>query len=521
MSAAARTSLARELRPGLPDEAAEWIGQRTASFADVFTVAGADRLVDLIGAEGTAAVAVVDAVIDAVLPRTQPSVEARLLAWAGGVLTAGQADQGLAVLGEHPDPAGDPEVVRAGGLARLRDPASAHIRAQTALLSAADRRALAAAVLSEASHLASDPDATLIDRTVARLAAHRVRDDLDPSADLTQVQCLLIRGLEQLGDPVTAYQVATTALAELPRNEQTTAQRADLLKAWLRLARPRPSQPDDPLIKEAVGLATSGGALPGLEAKVWAAVKLLQRPGRHQAAWSLVDQLITDLGTYPGRDPAAGQWRLLLAFHAGQAGYSTATQQLLASVINGGTPDQQNAAQAILRALEGPRADIRLQIIILETELQAIPEAADDDRLRIHHALALGYNQLGDHTQALRHGTKELACRCHLQHPDHPDVLSCRYHIAGWTGQCGSAAAAVRLYQDLLVDQIRVSGSHHPDTLTIRNNIAYWTARGGNVSEALRLWRALLIEQERHLGHDNRATLHHPQQYRGLYARGR
>ena len=51
------------------------------------------------------------------------------------------------------------------------------------------------------------------------------------------MQCLLIRGLEQLGDPEAAYQVAATALAELPRSTTTAPQRADLLKAWLRLAR--------------------------------------------------------------------------------------------------------------------------------------------------------------------------------------------------------------------------------------------------------------------------------------------
>ena len=79
-----------------------------------------------------------------------------------------------------------------------------------------------------------------MERTVARLAAHRIRADLDPSAELTTVQCLLIRGLEQLGDPEAAYQVAAAALAELPRDPQTAPQRADLLKAWLRLARTRP-----------------------------------------------------------------------------------------------------------------------------------------------------------------------------------------------------------------------------------------------------------------------------------------
>ena len=312
---------------------------------------------------------------------------------------------------------------------------------------------------------------------MARLAAHRIRADLDPSAELTTVQCLLIRGLEQLGDPEAAYQVAAAALAELPRGTQTAPQRADLLKAWLRLARTRPEPADDPLIREAIDLATTSGALFGPEARVWAAVNLLRRPGPHDAALSLVDQITTDLGTYPGRDPAVNQWRLLLAFHAGQAGYPATAQQLLAPIISGGTTEQQDAAQAVLRALEGPRSDIRLQIIILETELHATPATADEDRLRLHHALAWDYGHLGGYTHALQHATEELSYRRRLQHPDHPDVLTTRDNIAYWTGECGDAAAALQLFRELLPDLVRVLGPDHPDVLATRGNIADWTGR--------------------------------------------
>ena len=143
-------------------------------------------------------------------------------------------------------------MIRANGLARLRDPASSHVPDQADLLPKAVRPELAAAVLAEAAGIARDPDATLLERTVARLAAHRIRADLDPSAEMTTVQCLLIRGLEQLGDPAAAYQVAAAALAELPRDPQTARQRADLLKAWLRLARTRPKPADDALTQEAI-----------------------------------------------------------------------------------------------------------------------------------------------------------------------------------------------------------------------------------------------------------------------------
>ena len=414
-----------------------------------------------------------------------------------------QADQALAILAEPNDPDDDPGVIRAGGVARLRDPASSYVPSQANLLAISEKRALAAAVLHEAVRIARDPDATLIERTVARLAAHRIRGDLAPSAELTKVQCLLIRGLVQLGDVEAAYQVAATALAELPRDPQTAPQRADLLKAWLRLVRTRPNPPDDPLIREAINLATTSGALFGLEARVWAAVNLLRRPGPHEAALSLVDQITTDLGTYPGRDPAASQWRVLLAFHAGQAGYPATAQQLLAPIISGGTTEHQNAAQAVLRALEGPRSDIRLQIIILETELHATPATADEDRLRLHHALAGDYHQLGGHPHALQHATEELSYRRRLQRPDHPDVLTTRNNIAFCVGQCGDAAAALRLSRELLPDRVRVLGADHPDVLATRSNIASGTGRCGDAAAALRLSRELLPDQVRVLGPDH------------------
>ena len=317
------------------------------------------------------------------------------------------------------------------------------------------------------------------------------------------MQCLLIRGLEQLGDPEAAYQVAAAALAELPRDTQTDPQRADLLKAWLRLARIRPEPADDPLTQEAINLASTSGAVFGTEARVWAAVNLLRRPGPRDTALSLVDQITNDLGTYPGRDPAVNQWRLLLAFHAGQAGYPATAQQLLAPIITGGTTDQQDAAQLVLRALEGSRSDIRLQIIILKAELDATPATADEDRLRLHHALAGDYGRLGDYPHALQHGTEELAYRRRLQHPDHPNVLTTRGNIASWTGECGDAAAALRLFRELLPDRVRVLGPNHPDVLATLSNIAYWTGECGDAAAALRLFGELLPDLVRVLGPDH------------------
>ena len=63
--------------------------------------------------------------------------------------------------------------------------------------------------------------------------------------------------------------------------------------------------------------------------------------------------------------------------------------------------------------------------------------------------------------------------------PDHPDVLTTRNNIAGWTAQGGDAAAALQLSRELLPDLVRVLGPNHPYTLTTGSNVADWTARPG------------------------------------------
>jgi hypothetical protein len=116
----------------------------------------------------------------------------------------------------------------------------------------------------------------------------------------------------------------------------------------------------DPLIQEAVAEAEANSPLLMLEALVWAVVYLLNRPGPLDAAMALAGQAAAELATLPGSDAAANQWRTLLAFHVGRAGDAALSQQVLSPVITSGTPEQQEATQAVLRAIGGPRADTRL-----------------------------------------------------------------------------------------------------------------------------------------------------------------
>ena len=179
---------------------------------------------------------------------------------------------------------------------------------------------------------------------------------------------------------------------------------------------PSPCARKPPLVAQLIAEATAGGAGLGLEARIWAAIELLGTGGQRAAALDLADQAAAVLDAHAAAlGPAADQWRLLLAFHAGRAGHPAITGRLLAPLLNSGDGQREDAARAVLHACAGPRADTRLQNIMLEAELAALPPDADDDRLRIHHALAANYGALGEYRQALAHGQHELNLR--NQHP--------------------------------------------------------------------------------------------------------
>ena len=80
----------------------------------------------------------------------------------------------------------------------------------------------------------------------------------------------------------------------------------------------------------------------------------------------------------------------------------------------------------------------------------------------------------GDAEGALRLFRELLPDRERVLGPDHPDILTTRNNIAGWTGKCGDAAGALRLFRELLPDLERVLGPGHPHTLATRDNIAGW-----------------------------------------------
>src|SRR6266568_7390633 len=290
--------------------------------------------------------------------------------------------------------------------------------------------------------------------------------------------------------------------------EQPTPEQNELRAAVLRLARIRQPRNADPLIDATIAVAAAGGATIGLEARVWAAIDLLGQNDPRGHALELTDQITAELEQRTDLGTVGHRWRLLLAFHAGRAGYPAIAQQLLTPMLNAqDSAEDKDAAQAVLYAVGGPGADTRLQIVGLEAELAVLPPGADDDRLRIHHALATDYGDLGDYQRALHHSQQELPLRRRIQGPDSPDTLITRYDIAFWTGESGHPAEALRLSQQLLPDQERVLGRDDLGTLTTRNNIAAITGESGHPAEALELSQQLLPDQERVLGPDHPRNL--------------
>ena len=495
-----RIDLARQLCPHLPDAGVRRIARRTTTFGQVFTVAGAPGLAEVSPGEDEEAVRdAVDAAVNLRLARPAPSEEAVVIAWAGGLAHARQADRALQILGETRQE-NDRDVRRQGSLERLADPAAPRLgdRDQVAVgLAAANRRAMAAAFLSEAFTLAADPRAGLADQTAALLAAHRVCGDLADRGQLPRAQRMLAAALEALGDYAAALEVAATALDEWPSGAGSADDRDALAATVLRLSRVTPQPAAGPLAQQLIAEAIVGGAAVGLEARVWAAADLLNTPGQHEAALALTGRVIADLDARPDLGEAGDRWRLLLAARTARAGHPDMAGKLLTPLLASSEPACHRPARAILDAGDGPRADIRLQNILLADELAVLPAGAEDDRLRIHHALAANYATLGDYRRALVHGQHELALRTRIQGPDHPDTLDIRADVSDWTGECGDDTGALALCLDLLPDMKRVLGPDHPATLATRAHLARWTGGCGDAARALALYRDLLPDMKR------------------------
>ena len=513
MSPQSRMALARELCPGLDDALARRIGQRTATFAHVFAVAATTERAEGLSAGGdhAGALTAIDAVIDAVMHGPDPSVAAVMVAWAGGVVHARQVAAALAATDDEAALAADPDLAPVeeghGPVIRLTDQTSPRFTAPVARLEGQVRQKMADAVLLEAVNICADSAETVVSRIVAGRAAHHVRRDRSKLlvSQLLRVQRRLVADLETVGDTAAAAKVAAEAYKKCPTGDRYEQDRQELEAAVLRLTSAQSAEEQDPLAAELIGEAISGGAAMGLEARVWAAVNLLGMPGRGQAALRMLDDVTAELDSQNDLGELEVSWRMLLAFRAGRAGYPSVAQPLLAPLLTSREDAVQDAAVRVLRAINDPHADARLQIETLEMELLAAE--SDDDLLRLHAALADAYGKIGDYRHALEHAQHELPLRQHLQGPSHPRTLAASRDLALWTGLAGNKAAARDLFAELMPIHERILGPNHPDTLTTSVGLATWTGQAGDPRRARDLYTGLLPVTEQALGREHPDTL--------------
>lgn len=504
----ARLEIVREICPRLPERAARRIAQSTRTFAEVFTITAAPRLAEVTHQDDpTDVLAATAKVIDARLNRPAPSMEAVVVAWAGGLIHARQARRALDLLGEPRAGDNDPDIRRLGACERVPDPKSNRLVGQAAALATNTRAAIAEALLEEALAIATDSRAGLADRAAALLAAHQVRDELTDRARLPGAQRGLAAALEALGAYGAAYDVAKKALTEWPANATDPRDWDALAAAVLRLNCMSRDRSPGPLEEQIITDAIEGGALAGLEARVWAAATLLDTPGQREAALGLAGQVIADLEGRTDLEEAGDQWRLILAAAASRARFPDIAAQVLAPLLASEDPARYRPARMIQYAGQGPNADIRLQNILLAEGLTALPANAEDDQLRIHYALAANYATLGEYRQALEHGQHEFVLRVRIQGPGHPDTLVARANIADWIGQNGDTGGALVLLQEILPDLERVLGPHHRNTLIARANIAMLIGRSGHAATARQLYESVRLDAEKFLGPRDMDTL--------------
>jgi hypothetical protein len=120
--------------------------------------------------------------------------------------------------------------------------------------------------------------------------------------------------------------------------------------------------------------------------------------------------------------------------------------------------------------------------------------------------LADAVGNAGDATEAVRMYQQLLIDEEAETRPDHPAVLANRYRLAIWTAKDGHPSPALVALNNLLVDQERASGADHPNTLAIRGPIGELLAVTGSRDEAVAMLQTVKADQVRILGSEHPST---------------
>ena len=182
--------------------------------------------------------------------------------------------------------------------------------------------------------------------------------------------------------------------------------------------------------------------------------------------------------------------RTILVLHA--KGYLTAPA-VVAHAINAILRDLQDAPRELPER-------VRLYQLYRTLDPHQVPTQTQFE-IRHHGAGALGHS--GNTNEAITVYEQVLVDRLRVLGPDHPHTLTTRHNLAGWNGAAGCIAKAITVYEQVLVDRLRVLGPDHPHTLLTRHNLAHWLGKAGRIAKAITVYEQVLADRLRVLGPDH------------------
>jgi tetratricopeptide (TPR) repeat protein len=120
--------------------------------------------------------------------------------------------------------------------------------------------------------------------------------------------------------------------------------------------------------------------------------------------------------------------------------------------------------------------------------------------------LALTYDAVGRHTEALKLHEETLALQKAKLGPDHPDTLRSMNSLADCCFGQGRYDDALKLNQETLTLRMAKLGPDHPDTLESMNNLAESHYALGQYADALKLFEETLSLRKAKRGPDRPNT---------------
>ena len=136
---------------------------------------------------------------------------------------------------------------------------------------------------------------------------------------------------------------------------------------------------------------------------------------------------------------------------------------------------------------------------------QAVLDSNNNQFVRARLALWVGAS--GRYEEAVKLYQELLEDQLQTLSADDPEVLATRHHLALNLFHTGQTLEALVQEQQVFADRRRILGAEHPDTLIAHNNVACWYGETGQLTEAIEQLQEVLVIKSRVLGAEDPSTL--------------